>query len=125
MAELLYERTSAGCWIHLLILFAEREVKKATRDLRDLLSSIPSEAKKLEAAQKRCGELLAEMKRVERDNIKHKKRADLLQKEKDHGRTELSKNVTLKEKLEKLCRELQRESNRLKVRGILGVSGVG
>lgn len=33
------------------------------------------------------------------------------------SRSELSKNVTLREKLEKLCRELQRENNRLKVRG--------
>jgi hypothetical protein len=55
------------------------------------------------------------MKRLERENQKHKKRGDLLQKEKDHTRTDLSKTTTLKEKLEKLCRELQKENNRLKV----------
>lgn len=56
------------------------------------------------------------MKRLERDNLKNKKRGDQLQKEKDGCRSELTKNVTLREKLEKLCRELQRENNRLKVR---------
>src|SRR5271168_3786972 len=70
---------------------------------------------KIEALQKRCADLFAEMKRLERDNIKNKKRGDQLQKEKDHSRTELSKNISLREKLEKLCRELQRENNRLKV----------
>lgn len=59
------------------------------------------------------------MKRLERDNLKNKKRGDQLQKEKDHSRTELSKNVSLREKLEKLCRELQRENNRLKVRNFV------
>jgi len=72
------------------------------------------ELQKIDTLQKRCTELLFEMKRLERENAKNKKRGDQLQKEKDHGRTELSKTVTLKDKLEKLCRELQRENNRLK-----------
>ncbi|KAL3959130.1 hypothetical protein ACCO45_007292 [Purpureocillium lilacinum] len=45
---------------------------------------------------------------------KNKKRGDLLQKERDANRTELSKTVGLKEKLEKLCRELQRDNNKMK-----------
>ncbi|CAK7267527.1 hypothetical protein SEPCBS119000_002599 [Sporothrix epigloea] len=59
-------------------------------------------------------ELLHEMKRHERENVKNKKRADQLQKERDQSRTELNKTVSLKEKLEKLCRELQKENNKLK-----------
>lgn len=55
------------------------------------------------------------MKRHERENLKNKKRADQLQKERDQSRTELNKTVSLKEKLEKLCRELQKENNKLKV----------
>ncbi len=70
---------------------------------------------KIETLQKRVTEHLADMKRLERDNLKNKKRGDILQKEKDHARTEQSKTNTLKDKLEKLCRELQRENNRLKV----------
>jgi hypothetical protein len=70
---------------------------------------------KIEVLQKRVTEHLADMKRLERENIKNKKRGDMLQKEKDLARTEQSKTNTLKDKLEKLCRELQRENNRLKV----------
>ncbi|OBT45725.1 hypothetical protein VE00_03955 [Pseudogymnoascus sp. WSF 3629] len=91
----------------------EREVKKASRELNNQTSKL-DDIQKIEALQKRCADLFAEMKRLERDNLKNKKRGDQLQKEKDHSRTELSKNVSLREKLEKLCRELQRENNRLK-----------
>jgi hypothetical protein len=71
---------------------------------------------KIDYLQKRSTELLAEMRRLEKDNQKNKKRGDTLQKEKEANRTELSKTVGLKEKLEKLCRELQRDNNKLKVR---------
>lgn len=74
-----------------------------------------SELQKIDHLTKRCSDLLAEMKRHERENIKNKKRADQLQKEKDHVRSELTKQNGLKEKLEKLCRELQKENNKLKV----------
>jgi hypothetical protein len=89
-------------------------VKKASRELNNQTSKL-DDIQKIDTLQKRCADLFAEMKRHERDNLKNKKRADQLQKEKDHSRTELSKNVSLREKLEKLCRELQRENNRLKV----------
>jgi chromosome segregation ATPase len=92
----------------------EREVKKANRELNNLTSKM-DDLQKIETLQKRVTEHLADMKRLERENLKNKKRGDMLQKEKDHARTELSKSMTLKEKLEKLCRELQRENNRLKV----------
>jgi predicted RNase H-like nuclease (RuvC/YqgF family) len=70
---------------------------------------------RLEALQKKYTELLADMKRLDRENFKSKKRADQLQKEKDQGRSELSKTVSMKEKLEKLCRELTRENKKMKV----------
>jgi len=97
------------------ICYEEREVKKANRELNNLTSKM-DDLQKIEILQRRVTEHLANMKRLERENQKNKKRGDLLQKEKDHARTDLSKTTTLKEKLEKLCRELQRENNRLKVR---------
>ena len=98
-------------------LFAdiEREVKKATKDLNNLLTGMENPLSRLETVQKRYTELLADMKRVDRENTKNKKRSDQLQKEKDQGRSELSKSNSMKEKLEKLCRELQRENKKLKV----------
>lgn len=96
------------------ITLLEREVKKANRELHSQTAKM-SEIQKIDHLTKRCSDLLAEMKRHERENIKNKKRADQLQKEKDHVRSELTKQNGLKEKLEKLCRELQKENNKLKV----------
>lgn len=70
---------------------------------------------KIDHLTKRSSELLADMRRLERENQKNKRRGDTLQKERDNSRTELSKTVGLKEKLEKLCRELQRDNNKMKV----------
>ncbi|KAI9775313.1 MAG: hypothetical protein M1839_001297 [Geoglossum umbratile] len=92
----------------------DREVKKANRDLASLLSTVESPLSRSETIQKRYTELLSDMKRLERDYQKSKKRADQLQKEKDGGKSELSKTVTIKDKLEKLCRELQKENKKIK-----------
>lgn len=94
----------------------EREVKKANRDLSNLLNGMDAPLSRLEIVHKKYTELLGDMKRLERDNQKTKKRADQLQKEKDSGRSELGKTVTMKEKLEKLCRELSKENKKMKVR---------
>ncbi|KAJ4070793.1 hypothetical protein NW753_001658 [Fusarium oxysporum] len=69
---------------------------------------------KIDHLTKRSSELLADMRRLERENQKNKRRGDTLQKERDASRTELNKTVGLKEKLEKLCRELQRDNNKMK-----------
>ncbi|KAK2748327.1 hypothetical protein FQN57_000985 [Myotisia sp. PD_48] len=92
----------------------EREVKKATRDLNQLLTTIESPMTRLETVHKKYTELLAEMKKLDRDYSKSKKRADQLQKEQDKGKSELSKSMTMKDKLEKLCRELTKENKKVK-----------
>ncbi|KAK3904980.1 myosin-like coiled-coil protein-domain-containing protein, partial [Staphylotrichum tortipilum] len=91
----------------------EREVRKANRELHTQTSKM-SDIQKIDHLTKRCSDLLSEMKRHERESIKNKKRGDQLQKDKDNSRNELNKTVSLKEKLEKLCRELQKENNKLK-----------
>ena len=70
---------------------------------------------RLEVVQKKYTELFQDMKRTERDHIKAKKRGDQLQKEKDAGRTELSRVTTVKDKLEKLSRDVTKENKKLKV----------
>ena len=70
----------------------------------------------MEIIQQKYTDLLHEMKRLERDHTKARKRADQLQKEKDQSRTEMNKAISLKGKLETLCRELQKENKRIKVR---------
>ena len=83
--------------------------------MNQLLNGIESPMSKLDVVQKRYSELLADMRRLDRDHVKSKKRADQLQKEKDQSRSELSKTISMKEKLEKLCRELTRENKKMKV----------
>ena len=89
-------------------------MKKANRELNNLTSKM-DDISKIDTLQRRVSEHLADMKRLERENIKNKKRGDMLQKERDHGRTELSKTLKIKDNLENLCRTLQRENDRLKV----------
>ncbi|KAG7121400.1 hypothetical protein HYQ45_014632 [Verticillium longisporum] len=91
----------------------EREVKKASREMMLQVSKMTDMAK-IEHLTRKSSELLADMRRMERENQKNKKRGDALQKEKDANRTELSKTVGLKDKLEKLCRELQKDNNKYK-----------
>ncbi|KAI0398166.1 myosin-like coiled-coil protein-domain-containing protein [Xylariaceae sp. FL0594] len=91
----------------------EREVRKHNRELNNQMHKMNDTAK-VTLLTKRSSELFASLKRLERDNTKNKKRADQLQKEKDASRTDLTKQIGLKEKLEKLCRELQKENNKLK-----------
>ena len=98
-----------------MALCVERSLKKISKDIQQQVAKLDN-VQKIESLTKRCTELYAEMKKLEKENIKQKKRADQLQKDKDLGRTELTKTTGLKEKLEKLCRELQKENNKLKVR---------
>lgn len=71
---------------------------------------------KIDYLQKQVTEHLTNMKRWQRKSVKNQKRSDDLQKEKDQRTGELTKQTSMKEKLEKLCRELQKENNKLKVR---------
>ncbi|KYK57264.1 putative muscle-derived protein [Drechmeria coniospora] len=91
----------------------EREIKRANRELMHQVSRM-DDMQKIDHLTKRSSELLADMRRLEKENLRNKKRGDALQKERDTNRTELSKTVGLKEKLEKLCRELQRDNNKMK-----------
>ncbi|KAL9618350.1 MAG: hypothetical protein Q9160_006932 [Pyrenula sp. 1 TL-2023] len=92
----------------------DREVKKATRDLNQLLNNMESPMSRLETVQKKYAELLADMKRLDRDYAKSKKKADQLQKEQERSKSEASKNNAVRDKLEKLCRELTKETRKLK-----------
>lgn len=98
-----------------MIYLADREVKKANRDLSNQLSSYDSPLARIDAVQKKYAQLFGDMKRLEREHLKQKKRADALQKEKDTAKSELTKMVALKDKLEKLSRETSTENRKLRV----------
>lgn len=90
-------------------------MRKANKELAELVSGRDDHLAKVDAIQTKYSELLHEMKRLERDHAKARKRADQLQKERDQSRSEMQKAVTVKHKLESLCRELQKENKRIKV----------
>lgn len=92
----------------------EAEVKKANRDLSQLLNTMEPHNSKLDTVQRKYTELLSEMKKVEREHVKAKKRGDQLQKEKEEVGKERTRERGLKEKLEKLSRELTKENKKLK-----------
>ncbi|EME39663.1 hypothetical protein DOTSEDRAFT_75345 [Dothistroma septosporum NZE10] len=92
----------------------EAEVKKANRDLSQLLNTLEPHNSKMDILQRKYSELLGEMKRVEREHVKAKKRGDQLQKEKEEVTKDRTRERGLKEKLEKLSRELTRENKKLK-----------
>ncbi|KAI5358385.1 Putative Taxilin family [Septoria linicola] len=92
----------------------EAEVKKANRDLSQLLNTMEPHHSKMDILQKKYSDLLADMKRTEREHVKAKKRGDQLQKEKEEVSKERTRERGLKEKLEKLSRELTRENKKLK-----------
>lgn len=100
------------------LLLIEREIKKATRDLNQLLNNIESPLTRLDTVQKKYTELLADMKKLGRRYAKSKQREDQLQKDQDKAKADLSKTATMKDKLEKLCRELTKENKKVKVRSL-------
>ena len=51
----------------------EAEVKKANRDLSQVLANLEPQHSKLDILQKRYTDLLSEMKKTERDHVKAKK----------------------------------------------------
>ena len=111
----IYEKPLPGLSLANIPCFlAEREVKRANRDLMQQVSKM-DDMQKIDHLTKKSSELLADMRRLDKENQKNKKRGDTLQKERDSSRSELSKAIGLKEKLEKLCRELQRDNNKMKV----------
>lgn len=92
----------------------DREVKKATRDLNDLIHSVKDPLGRIDLLQKKYEELLADMKKLEREYTKTKKKADQQQKDQDKAKSEHNKTATMKDKLEKLCRELTKENKKVK-----------
>ncbi|CAG8496194.1 17942_t:CDS:10 [Cetraspora pellucida] len=91
-----------------------KAVKKASREMKEIINSQNDQMEKFDTIQQRYMELFQDMKRLERDYAKMKKRNEQLQKEKDAAKSDLSKTSSLKHKLENICRELQKENKRIK-----------
>ncbi|EXJ53735.1 uncharacterized protein A1O5_12984 [Cladophialophora psammophila CBS 110553] len=91
----------------------DREVKKAIRDLNELINGVEP-LKGIDLVKQKYEELLAEMKKTEREHLRAKKSRDQYQKEAEKSKSEHNKTTTMKDKLEKLCRELTKDNKKLK-----------
>ncbi|KAK9368137.1 myosin-like coiled-coil protein-domain-containing protein, partial [Lipomyces kononenkoae] len=91
-----------------------RASRKANKELTEVVDSHEDYLGKITVIQQKYSELFQEMKRHEREHIRAKRRAEQLQKEKDQARSEMAKTLSVKEKLENLCRELQKENKSIK-----------
>jgi chromosome segregation ATPase len=96
-------------------LYSEREVRKVNRELNSLLNKIDGDKQRVAELQTRYSKLLSDMKRTEREYAKAKKRGDLLQKEKETGRSELIKVTAARDKLDKISRNMAEENKKLRV----------
>jgi chromosome segregation ATPase len=98
-----------------LTISIEKDVKKANRELASSISMFKDPLARAEAVQKKYSQLFGDMKRVEQEYQKAKRRGDQLQKEKDTSKSELGKMTTMKDRLEKLSRETSNENRKLRV----------
>ena len=94
----------------------EREVRKANRDLVNLLNTLETPLQKLELVRKRYTDLYRKMKEHERDHQREKRRADQLQREKDNAKSELNKATSAETKTNNMYRKLMNDHKKLKVR---------
>lgn len=93
----------------------EREVRKANRDLVNLLNNLETPLQKLELVRKRYTDLYRKMKEHERDHQREKRRADQLQREKDSAKSELNKATSAETKTNNMYRKLMNDHKKLKV----------
>ncbi|KAJ1561428.1 hypothetical protein HK096_004762 [Nowakowskiella sp. JEL0078] len=91
-----------------------RSIKKASKDVISLIGSIHSPEQKLEQYHTTYMELFQEYKKLERDGAKLKRKYEQLSKEKDSIKADFNKTNLQKQKIEMLCRELQKENKRVK-----------
>lgn len=95
----------------------QQAIKQANTDLRALVSSHDDHLDRVEAIQARYMDLFHDMKRLEMEHAKAKKRSEALQKERDVAKSDLHKANAVRTKLEALARELQRENKRVAEEG--------
>ncbi|KAI8052931.1 myosin-like coiled-coil protein-domain-containing protein [Syncephalis plumigaleata] len=89
-------------------------IKKANREMTQLIRAQGDQSEKLGILHRKYMELFQDMKRLEKEHTKLKKREDIIIREKDAARNDMTRAISVKSKLENLCRELQRENRRIK-----------
>ncbi|ORY48614.1 hypothetical protein BCR33DRAFT_714355 [Rhizoclosmatium globosum] len=89
-------------------------VKKETREIMIITESHRPAEERLKLIQQKYLELYQQNKRMERESLKLLKRQDAEKKEKEAMKADLHKVNIQKQKVENICRELQKENKRIK-----------
>ncbi|KAI9344285.1 myosin-like coiled-coil protein-domain-containing protein [Obelidium mucronatum] len=89
-------------------------VKKETREIMIITESHRPAEERMKLIQSKYLELYQQNKRMERESLKLLKRQDIEQKEKEALISELHKVTIQKQKIENLCRELQKDNKKIK-----------
>ncbi|GBG60869.1 hypothetical protein CBR_g15990 [Chara braunii] len=88
-----------------------KALRRQGRDLKALMESTESSAEeKLKVLRAKYVEQVNETKQLDREMALLRRKCDLLRKEKDTLSAEATKGQAVKQKLESLCRELQRQN---------------
>lgn len=91
-----------------------RAVKAEHRKLSSLVSETDSEIDKVTLLQRKYTSLFQDMQRLEREHARQRSKSEKSVKEHNTSKLELNKAINMKQKLETLCRELQKENKRIK-----------
>ncbi|KAJ3066234.1 hypothetical protein HDU98_010458, partial [Podochytrium sp. JEL0797] len=88
-------------------------VKKETREIMIITESHRPAEERLKLIQSRYIDLYQQNKRMERESLKMLKRQDMEKKERESLKAELAKVNSQKQKIENLCREIQKENKKI------------
>eukprot|EP00960_Hanusia_phi_P062677 765231-Hanusia_phi.AAC.1 len=87
--------------------------KKASKDLKEQLEGLSDGNEKTKLLQQKYLDKLQECNRMERTNSNLQRSLEKAQTESDAAKTELSKANAVKQKLEILCKELQKQNKNI------------
>lgn len=94
-----------------------RAVKAERSKLNLLVSDTDSELDRITLLQKKYNSLFENMQKLERDHARSKQKWETTLKDHNSAKVELTRTNNMKQKLETLCRELQKENKRIKEEG--------
>ena len=94
----------------------DRSIKKSIKDLQQSLGNVDDSDTRIKPIYDRLIHMVQEMKKTEFEMTRIRRKTDLICREKDLLKLELRKSNSVRAKLENLCRELQKDNKRIRVR---------
>ncbi|KAI9593729.1 hypothetical protein BDF19DRAFT_158625 [Syncephalis fuscata] len=90
-------------------------IKKANREMTQLIRAQGDQSEKLSVLHRRYMDLFQDMKRLEKEHARLKKREDVIINEKIAARNDMTRAMSVKSKLENLCRAAKTRRIKFKI----------